>query len=201
MDIPDIIYEILIKVDLRRLELSEQRRNILQWRLVSTRFYYTCCKLLAVMESPTQFIVFLNNQELLGDYVDGDALINSELNIVTKKGAQKRIVWIVFACTEGGYIIVKIRTENRPEWSYEIRAVQGGTVKDNKISSLIQKYSNGKKLACITCVEPPSKGFEIEFVLSGSHCTIKVIGKVHQEKYTKLDGKADDAEVIEKRLI
>lgn len=199
MDICDTIFEILSKIKYN--DLSNQKKDILQWRLVSSQFYYTCHRLLNAMTAPTQFVVFLNNQELLGDYVDENSSIDSELNIVTKKGKQKRTIWIAFACTEGGYIVIKIRTSNRPEWNYEIRAVKGETTKDNKMSSLIQKYSKGPNLVSVTSVDPPSKGFEVEFREKKIQYTIKVIGKVPQNQFTRLNGNIDDYEFIEKRVI
>jgi len=178
MEIGDMIYEILIK-------LQYTRRDVCQWRLVSSRFCHACYRLLAKMTAPTHFVVSLDNQELKGQEFanDGASIVDLDVNsvfVVTKENQNSgRTTWIVLACI-GGYIVTQIKTtKKRYNWSYDVRRVEGSG-RQVSIATMQQKFSSCGEddTLAVGWVKTGCTAFQLELKGEKASYIMKVIGRV-----------------------
>ena len=188
----DCIYYILQK-NMNSYSLWE----ILALRLVSSRFRRIVSEysMLRSMTAPTQFLVFLDGEELLGEFDDGESVILNEYTtyyVVSDKHKDTRTVWIVIAC-EDGYLVFRIKTEpHQSDWDYVLRKVKGE--EGNKLSSIKQKFGSVQNISKQT-INYPKTGFQVE-LQGNQRRTIKVVGKIPQTCFHKIEESVDKLDVV-----
>lgn len=196
--ISDVIYCILSKNEYSLEQLLKLRLVSLRFRSAITNYH-----MLDSMTTPAQFIVFLDNQELLGEVgADGRVLVEAKtlptsFYMITDK---KNKTWIVIECAAQGYIVIKIKTEkNNADWSYAMKAVSHEP--NNILSSVIEKFDSSRKLVAITSVEYPETGFQVGLQGNNTKHTIKVISKIIQPPFFQFGENLDNVKIVDKNFV